>query len=122
MALFYLAYLYDEGVSIKLQSFFLVLMVMLTGHLLADMASTPGGLMLFYPLSSTSYALPKVEIMATSDFYSPLASTQGISLAIYGLIVYFGMFIEDFIYFFEEKHEKARKAVSDALKSFSGSS
>ncbi len=120
MALFYLSYLYEEKRSIKLQSFFLVVLVMLMGHLLTDMAYSPEGLMLFSPLSSTFYALPKVSIMATSDFYSPLASTQGISLAIYGALIYLGLFIEDFIYFFEEKHEKARKAISDALKSFSG--
>jgi len=120
--LFYLAYLYEDKREITLQSFFLVLIVMLTGHLLMDMAYSTEGLMLLSPLSSTFYALPKIDIMATSGFYSPIASTPGIALAIYGLIIYIGLFIEDFIYFFEEKHEKARKAVSDALKSFSGKS
>lgn len=120
LALFYLAYLYEDRRSIRLQSFFLVLMVMLMGHVITDLAATPGGLMLFYPVSHAYYSVPKVEIMATSDFYSPLVSTLGIALLLYGLLISFGLFIEDFIYFFEEKHEKLKRALSDALAALSG--
>ena len=111
LTLFFVFYVYEDRKSIKLQTYSLILLVMLTGHLVSDMLY--GGVVkLFYPFSGVSYSFPEYAILATSEFYSPIVSSDGLILLAYSLILFSAVFIEGFIYHFEKKHESVKKAFS----------
>lgn len=112
---FFLFYFYEDKKSIKLQTYALTLMVMLAGHVAADMFYN-GEVRLLYPFSSEAFTVPSTLVLATDRFYSPIISRDGISLAVYSIILMLVFFVEDLIYFFEDKHEKLRRAISDAKK------
>lgn len=109
---FLVFYRYENRKSIKLQTYALLLMVMLAGHITADMFYG-GGVKLLYLISDASFSAPDLSLFVSSQ-YSPFISRDGIALSIYALILLSAFFIEDFIYFFEEKHEKLRKAIKNA--------
>lgn len=112
---FYIFYLYEDKKSIKLQTYALTLMVMLAGHVAADMFYG-GGVMLFYPFSTTSVTAPNFLLLATNRFYAPIISRDGVALAVYSIVLMFAFFIEDFIYFFEKKHQKIKSAIASTRK------
>ncbi|NOQ38242.1 hypothetical protein GQ472_05115 [archaeon] len=115
LTLFLVFYVYEERKSIKFQTYSLILLVMLTGHLVSDMLR--GGVVkLFYPFSSVSYSFPEYTVVATSDFFSPVVSSDGLILLVYSFILFSAVFIEDFIYHFEKKHESFKKALSGVVK------
>jgi len=113
--LFFIFYAYEERKSIKLQTYSLILLVMLTGHLVSDMLHG-SAVKLFYPFSNTLYTFPQYTILATSDFFSPIVSGDGLMLLVYSLILLSAVFVEDFIYHFEKKHESVKKALSGVRK------
>ena len=82
-----IVYFYNKE-WIELQVYLFVFMIMLFGHLLADMIIGMYGIPLLYPLSNTLYMIPRSwEVYLGNDPGSPLASTFGIAMAIYfGLI------------------------------------
>ena len=106
-------YVYENKKSIKLQTYSLLLLVMLTGHVVGDMM-VGGTVKLLYPFSNTMYAFPQHTILATSEFYSPVVSGDGLMLLVYSAILLSATFIEDFIYFFEKKHEQVKTALMNA--------
>ncbi|MEA3229371.1 MAG: metal-dependent hydrolase [archaeon] len=112
LGLFFIAYIYENRKSIKYQTYSLLLLVMLTGHLVSDWLYG-GTVKLFYPFSTAIYSFPKYTLEATSQFYSPIISGDGIMLTVYALVLLSAVFIEDFIYFFETKHEQIKKALKD---------
>lgn len=85
---------YHEGTiyPTKLQGFFLLMMIMLTGHVIADMFCGP--IMLFYPVDNTGLMIPEIEIMLTSSFSSPVIGMRGIAITIYALVILFGIFVD----------------------------
>lgn len=69
--------------------YFIVFTVMLLGHLIADMVQGMYGIPLFYPLTRTTYLIPKNwEIYLGGDPTSPIVSTFGI-----GITLYFGLIL-----------------------------
>lgn len=115
--LFFLTAFYVERRtgSIKLQTFFLVLMAMLIGHVVADLFG-PSPIQLFYPLSTQGYNIPDYEFLATQAFYSPIISKEGIALAAYALILLSILFVEDFIYWHEKHHLRLAKALQKTAR------
>ena len=69
--------------------YFIVFTVMLLGHLIADTVQGIYGIPLFYPLTKTTYLIPKKwEIYLGGDPTSPIVSTFGI-----GITLYFGLIL-----------------------------
>jgi|WetSurMetagenome_2_1015567.scaffolds.fasta_scaffold64841_3 hypothetical protein len=92
--LFLISYYYERNTGKdRYQTFFLLLGIMLTGHLIADMIEGP--VKIFYPLSSMNINLPKVNIQATKDFQSTIVGQYGIGLAAYTVIIFLGALIHD---------------------------
>lgn len=110
--LFFVAYAYENKESIKYQTYSLILLVMLMGHLVSDIMYG-GAVKLFYPLSDTLYRAPEAVLLATTEFYSPIISGDGIILLIYGIILLSAVFVEDFIYIFEQKHKSMKKTLKE---------
>ncbi|MBW6461626.1 MAG: metal-dependent hydrolase [DPANN group archaeon] len=115
LTLFAVSYIYENKKSIRLQTYSLLLFVMLTGHVITDMFY--GGIVkIFYPLSTVSYSFPNYTILATSEFYSPIIAGDGLILLICSIILLSVIFIEDVIYHFEIKNESKKKALRSAFK------
>ena len=115
---FMAAYLYEKPKGkIVLQSFFLLLMVMLSAHVVAD-TFTEGKVMLFYPFSSAEIGMVSWESQFLEGLHPAIVNKEGIGLAFYFLILAAATFIEDFIYLFEKQHEKFSKALRDTWNDF----
>ncbi len=106
-------YLERNSPSDKFQVFFLLLTVMLTGHLIADMVGRP--VQIFYPVSDMMVSIPKVDIQATPDFPSSIVNSHGIGMAIYAVIIFIGVFIHDILYHQRRKHLNFRDALQHAI-------
>ena len=117
LMLFVISYVYEERKSIKYQTYSLILLVMLTGHLVGDMLYG-SAVKLFYPFSNTLYTFPEYTILATTEFYSPIVSADGLMLLVYSLILCSAIFVEDVIYLFEKKHKTLRNAFRDVQEEF----
>ncbi len=110
--------------SIKLQTYSLLLFVMLAGHVAAD-TFYEGEVKFFYPLSAKAVKAPNFAMTIDNLFpqlsyltpypWAKIISTDGIALLVYAVIIMFGAFAEDFIYFFEKKHESFRRSLKDAI-------
>ena len=110
--------------SIKLQTYSLLLLVMLVGHVAAD-TFYEGEVKFFYPLSMKTIKAPNFTAAIDSLFpqfsylmpypWAKIISTDGIALLVYAVIIMFGAFAEDFIYFFEKKHESFRRSLKDVI-------
>jgi membrane-bound metal-dependent hydrolase YbcI (DUF457 family) len=111
LLLFIVSFYYEKGRSIRLQSYALILLAMLTGHLAADFFDE-GGEKILYPLSDKKISLPNSIL---SIHLGDLITRSGIALLIYGFIILSAHFVEDFIYLFERKHEKLKKALKDVF-------
>jgi lysylphosphatidylglycerol synthetase-like protein (DUF2156 family) len=92
------------------QTFFLLMMIMLTGHLVTDMIGGP--VKIFYPVSEKQISLPKVNVQATDRFTSTIANNTGLGIAIYACIIFSGAIVHDVIW--HSKRDK--KGSRDALK------
>jgi len=91
-ALFFVSRAFENGTDGDgWQTFFLLMTVMLTGHLVMDM--TGGPVKLLYPLDNRPTALPYIDIEATDRFISPLANSTGVGIAIYAAIMFTGTLI-----------------------------
>ncbi|MFH1750687.1 MAG: metal-dependent hydrolase [Candidatus Micrarchaeota archaeon] len=121
LALFYIAYRYERNLHprrTELQKFFLVVMVMLVGHLVADMFySQDFRVKLFYPLSYESYSFADLPLPTPLERYDFITS-QGVALLFYSIILLSVLFAEDFIKWHEEKHESVRRSIKDVVKDF----
>ena len=115
LILFAISYMYENKKSIRLQTYSLLIFIMLAGHVVSDMFYG-GAVKLFYPLSNVSYIFPDYAVQATSEFYSPIIAGDGLILLIYAIILLSVILMEDFIYHFEIKDESAKKALSSVLK------
>ncbi|MEK6954740.1 MAG: metal-dependent hydrolase [Candidatus Micrarchaeota archaeon] len=116
LLLFYLAYHYERNkkpYGIEAQKFFLVLLAMLTGHLVADMFY--GDIRLLYPLTNAAYSFSDLPIPQPIEKYD-FVTTQGVALLFYSLILLPILFAEEFIKWHEEKHESMRKSLSDMMR------
>ncbi|MBU4246316.1 MAG: hypothetical protein KKE71_04675, partial [Nanoarchaeota archaeon] len=112
---FFTFHKYEGKTSIRLQTYALILLVMLTGHVTADMFYG-GEVKLFYPFSSEVVLIPKFELLATNAFYSPLISRDGIALAIYSMIMLSAFFVEDVLYLRNRRRiVKARYTLKKAI-------
>ncbi len=110
--------------SIKLQTYSLLLFVMLAGHVAADLFYE-GEVKLLYPFSTDTYKAPNFTTTIDNLFpqfsyltpysWAKIISTDGIALLAYAIIIMFGAFTEDFIYFFEKKHESFRRSLKNVI-------
>ncbi|MDY6769239.1 MAG: metal-dependent hydrolase [Candidatus Nanohaloarchaea archaeon] len=115
LLLFYAAYLYERGTdSITYQSLSLLLLVMMIGHVTADLFNE-GAIRLFYPFTGTAFTAPQVTVSVVKEGWH-VVTPESIVLALYGGIIGLAYYAEEFIYFFEEKHETVGNAVRDAFK------
>ncbi|MDY6762006.1 MAG: metal-dependent hydrolase [Candidatus Nanohaloarchaea archaeon] len=114
-ALFYASYRYERGSeSIRYQSLSLLLFVMLTGHVVADLFNE-GAVPLLYPLSSLLVTLPQgLEATVLQEGWH-VVTPESVSLALYGAIIGAAYYTEELIYFFEQQHETVETAVKDAF-------
>lgn len=113
--LFYAAYHYEKGQEqIKLQSFVILLFVMLNGHIIAD--AFAGSITPFYPLSTFSFSIPawRVPFFVNPEIWS-LVESKGVVITIYAAIIGLAYFTEEILYFFEKKHESLEEAFEDSL-------
>lgn len=114
--LFYAAYHREkESDSITYQSLAILLFVMLVGHVIADMFDG-GTLRLFYPFLSAEFTVPasvELNFLKANWFVS---TRDGAAIAVYGAVIGLAYYAEEFIYFFEERHESAANALRDALR------
>ncbi len=116
LSLFLVSYLLERNSrSDRFQTFFLLLTVMLTGHVIFDMT---GPVQIFYPLSDMKISLPKVNVQATDDFYSTIVNSAGIGLALYALIVFLGALLHDTLYHKKHKHLSSGNALQHAIRDF----
>jgi len=114
--LFLLAYIYEKPKGqIKWQSFFLLLLVMLAGHVAADSFSE-GKVLLFYPLSMKEIGMISEGTRMFDSIHPAVVEKEGIALALYFIILAGAVFIEDFIFFFEKQHESFKKSIRDTFK------
>ncbi len=115
---------YHRTKSIKYQTYALLLLVMLTGHVVGDLFYE-GQVKYFYPFSSEEFSIPPIR-MTVEQAIPPLTtftpypwgnivSRDGIALLIYAIILFSAAFIEDFIFFFERKRETLRKSIRDSV-------
>ncbi|MEA3254748.1 MAG: metal-dependent hydrolase [Candidatus Altiarchaeota archaeon] len=103
-------FLERNGSSDRFQVFFLLLTVMLIGHVIADMIDGP--VQIFYPVSDVGVSVPNVDIQATSDFISPIVNSHGLGLAIYAVVIFVGVFIHVVLFHMRRK----RLSLGDALR------
>jgi membrane-bound metal-dependent hydrolase YbcI (DUF457 family) len=114
--LFFVSYYYERNAKKdRFQTFFLLLGIMLTGHLIADMIEGP--VKIFYPLSEIEISLPYVNIQSTKDFQSTIVGQYGIGLAAYAFIIFSGAMIHDTLWHARRDKtglmEAFRKSVTD---------
>ena len=116
--LFLIAFIYERKKgAIILQTFFLLLLVMLSGHVVSD-TFTEGKVALFYPFSTKEIGMISEGSRLLDSLHPAIIHKEGIGLAFYFLILAGAAFIEDFIYFFEKQHEKVSKALKDTFSDF----
>lgn len=102
-------YLERNTESIRYQTFFLLMTLMLSGHLIADMVQGP--VKIFYPLSEFSIMMPAFEISVTENNWG-IVLPAGLGLASYAILIMAGAMVHDTIY--HKKH--LALSTKDALK------
>ncbi len=116
---------YHRTKSIKYQTYALLLLVMLMGHVVGDLFYE-GGVKFLYPFSNEQFSIPPIrmtveQVIPPLTTFTPypwgnIVSRDGIALSLYAMILFSAAFIEDFIFFFERKHESIRKSVRDSVQ------
>ena len=109
-------YLERKNESDRYQTFFLLLTVMLTGHLIADMIFGP--VMIFYPLSYMSISVPNIDIQATSKFASQIVGPYGIGMTAYAIVIFIGAMIHDTLFHMKRKTMRPHEALMHSLRDF----
>ncbi len=113
-ALFIASYHFEKNTrSDRWQTFFLLLGVMLTGHVIADMIYGP--VKIFYPLDDRDVYLPNIDIQATSDFTSEVIGPIGIGMTAYAVIIFFGSVVHDTLYHMRHNGLQVREAFRRSL-------
>ncbi|MFH1257487.1 MAG: metal-dependent hydrolase [Candidatus Micrarchaeota archaeon] len=121
LILFYFSYRLERNRkprSTLMQQFWLVVMVMLVGHLIMDMFySIDYRILLFYPLSYASYSFADLPLPTPLMKYDFITS-QGVALLVYFVVLMTILLVEDFIKWHEEKHENVKRSINDVVKDF----
>ncbi len=108
LILFLIAFYYERHHnSICLQTYVLLLMVMVNGHLLADLFNGDT-LLLLYPFSSWTVSLQQQYASVAAG---TVVSGDGVATLIYAGVILLGRWVENYIYFFERQHLKIEKAL-----------
>lgn len=115
---------YHRTKSIKYQTYALLLLVMLMGHIVGDLFYE-GQVKFFYPFSNEEFSIPPIRMTVEQAIpplttftpypWGSIVSRDGIALLLYAMILFSAAFIEDFIFFFERKGEGFRKSVRDSV-------
>jgi len=115
--LFLAAYYFERNTpSDRYQTFFLILTVMLAGHVIADMIYGP--VKIFYPLDDRDVSLPHIDIQATNEFTSEIIGPIGIGMTTYAVIIFLGALAHDTLYHMRRKCLSGRDALKHTLKDF----
>jgi hypothetical protein len=121
LLLFYFSYRLERNRKPRttvMRQFWLVVMIMLVGHLITDMFYSPDyRIMLFYPFSYQSYSFADLPLATPFTKYDFITS-QGVALLVYFVILMSILFIEDFVKWHEEKHENVKRSINDVVKDF----
>jgi len=104
-------YLERKTSSFKYQTFFLLLTIMLTGHIIADLVEDP--VKLFYPFNLTDYALPSIVVALPNGW--EIVGRDGVYLTIYGVVIFIGALIHDALYYEEKENMKTAKAIKETV-------
>lgn len=116
LLLFYTAYRYERRTGgIRYQSLAILLLVMLVGHVIADMLNG-GALQVLYPLSDVTIHIPSALRLSFIQKNWYLLSPDGVALAVYGGVIAAAYYTEAFIERFEKSHEAMGAAVRSALR------
>jgi membrane-bound metal-dependent hydrolase YbcI (DUF457 family) len=110
------AYVERKSARYRLQTFFLLLTIMLTGHLIADMLESP--VKIFYPVSSMDVSLPNVSFEATESFSSQVIGPRGIGMAAYAAIIMAGAIVHDTVYHRKKQGLSYAEALKHTMKDF----
>jgi hypothetical protein len=115
--LFVISYRYERKTgSDRFQTFFLLLGIMLAGHLIVD--SIEGPVKIFYPFSNASIHLPHVNIQATKDFSSPIITPYAIGLAAYAAVIFLGALIHDTLWHARRENKGLKDALKHAIRDY----
>ena len=113
--IFFLASYHYEKDSTRYSTLFLVLTVMLCGHLLADMINGDG-VELLYPISNHAYSLPQVDIRTYNNWQ--VVGPFGLALGIYALIILAGILANDALYRIKKKKMTPFGAFKESVKDY----
>lgn len=102
--------------SDRYQTFFLTLLVMLSGHLVFDMVYTY--VMIFYPLSDAYYGVPRLDLQLTEEFKSGIVQPIGIALLIYAGIVIAGGLLHGTLHHMKHVKKPVQRAFRAALRDY----
>jgi hypothetical protein len=115
--LFLISYCFErKAEKDRFQTFFLLLGIMLTGHLIADMIEGP--VKIFYPLSNANITLPKVNIQATKDFQSTIVGQYGLGLAAYAFVIFAGALIHDTLWHARREKQGLKQALRHSIRDY----
>jgi membrane-bound metal-dependent hydrolase YbcI (DUF457 family) len=113
LLLFELSWFFErKTASFGFQTFFLLLTIMLAGHVIADMVGSPG-VKLLYPFSNADYSLPDIVFALPNGW--EIVGRDGVYLSIYGAVVFVGALIHDALYYEEKKKMGAVKAIKETV-------
>ncbi|MEW6328828.1 MAG: metal-dependent hydrolase [Candidatus Micrarchaeota archaeon] len=99
-----------EKNSSKMKEWVLIIMIMMIGHVTVDMFEGDP-VKLFYPISDQGFTYSfSVDFFGTRP-----VSTPGILLSIYALILFLVIFVEDIVYYAQDRHESVKKAFRDSM-------
>ena len=133
LILLYLSFLFRSNRYVK--GFFFLLLIFLSSHVFLDLFSNPilgnsigivtneGGVALFYPLSTTQYAINfNIKISLKSNAQPNIIEDYLVSSLGFGILMYFiiilapCLFLDDILEIAEKKHEKFMKATKEFFK------
>jgi lysylphosphatidylglycerol synthetase-like protein (DUF2156 family) len=117
LGLFFVSYAIERGSGQdRWQTFFLLMTILLTGHVVTDMIGGP--VKIFYPYSQMKVNLPNINIQASSRFMSTIVSNTGIGIAIYGMIVFSGALVHDILWHSRREKKGFRDALNRSVKDY----
>ena len=115
--LFFASYYFERNTEKdRFKTFFLLLGIMLTGHLIADMIEGP--VKIFYPLSEAKISLPRMNIQATKDFQSTIVGQYGIGLAAYAIVIFTGALVHDILWHARREKKGFRDALNRSVRDY----
>ena len=114
--LFFISWYYERGTGKDtFRTFFLLLTIMLAGHLIADMVGAPG-VKLFYPYSEKTYFLPDYVLALPNGW--EVIGRDGVYMTIYVVIIFMGAVIHDALYYHEHKMLNGKDAIKKTVRDY----